>query len=76
MNGHVNNTKYANYAIDALDPKENEIVTSFQIDYRHEVKKGDTLKVSVHRDGEIALVKGEDLSGNVMFACKMDIKNL
>lgn len=76
MNGHVNNTKYANYAIDALDPKENEIFTSFQIDYRHEVKKGDTLKVSAHRDGETALVKGEDLSGNVMFACKMDIKNL
>ena len=76
MNGHVNNTKYANYAIDALDPKENETITAFQIDYRHEVKKGDTLNVSAKRDGEIALVKGEDLSGNIMFACKMEIKSL
>jgi len=73
MNGHVNNTKYANYTMDALDPNENEEIKAFQIDYRHEVQKGDNLKIYTHKEGETVLAKGVKDTGEVMFACKIGI---
>lgn len=72
MNGHVNNIKYANYAIDALDFAEISQIKAFQIDYRHEVKMGDVLKIyKAVREGQ-TLIKGEDNSNNVMFSCKIE----
>ena len=73
MNGHVNNTKYANYAMDAFNPINGETVKAFQIDYRHEVQKGDKLTVYTHRQDETVLVKGVKDSGEVMFACQINI---
>ncbi len=73
MNGHVNNTKYANYAMDALEPSEGDCIKAFQVDYRHEVKKGDKVTVYVSRADNTALIKGASESGEVMFACKVDM---
>ena len=73
MNGHVNNTKYANYSVDALNPNEEEIV-EFQIDYRHEVKCGERLNVFCLCEGEKALVKGVGDDGQIKFITQMVIK--
>lgn len=73
MNGHVNNTKYANYAMDALSPTENMHIKAFQIDYRHEVQKGDNLKIYTCEDDGAVLVKGVKNSGDIMFTCKVEL---
>lgn len=73
MNGHVNNTKYANYAVDALRPTTEEIV-DFQIDYRQEVKCGEKLNLYLNKDGDIATVKGVANSGDLKFTAQMKIK--
>lgn len=71
INNHVNNTKYANFAVDALEPKENEVIKTFQIDYRHEVQMGDNLNVFAGRARDLALVKGINKAGDIMFACEV-----
>ena len=73
MNGHVNNTKYANYSVDALNPNEEEIV-EFQIDYRHEVKCGERLNAFCLCEGEKALVKGVGDDGQIKFITQIIIK--
>lgn len=73
MNGHVNNTKYANYVLDALNPDMEEIV-EFQIDYRHEVKSGERLNVYPCRLGEKAFVKGVSEDGELKFMAEMLIR--
>lgn len=73
MNGHVNNTKYANYALDVLNPTEDEVIKAFQIDYRHEIKLGDEIKVYATKSDGVALVKGVNNKGDIMFACKIDM---
>lgn len=73
MNGHVNNTKYANYAVDALNPTNEEIV-DFQIDYRKEVKCGETLNLYIAKDEKTATVKGVTDGGDVKFMAQMKIK--
>jgi acyl-ACP thioesterase len=73
MNGHVNNTKYANYAMDALNPNDNEFIKSFQVDYRNELKLGDEIKVYLSKNDATALIKGVNESGDIMFACKVDM---
>ena len=71
MNGHVNNTKYANYAMDALNPTEEIEINSFQIDYRHEVQKGDFIKLYTKKDENFALIKGVNNLGETAFICKL-----
>ncbi len=73
MNGHVNNTKYANYVVDALRPTTEEIV-DFQIDYRQEVKCGEKLNLYLNKDGDIATVKGVSDGGDLKFTAQMKIK--
>ena len=74
MNGHVNNTKYASYVLDALEPSEEDEIISLQIDYRHEVKLGDNIKIYTHKEGNTTLAKGISNSGETMFACKIDFR--
>lgn len=73
MNGHVNNTKYANFAVDALNPNTEEIV-DFQIDYRQEVKCGEKLNLYLNKAGDIATVKGVTNGGDIKFMTQMQIK--
>lgn len=73
MNGHVNNTKYANYALDALSPDGQKEINAFQIDYRHEVQKGDKLRLYTKKEEGFCLVKGVNESGELMFVCKIEM---
>lgn len=69
MNGHVNNTKYANYAIDALNPDQNTPLNTFQIDYRHEVYQGEKITVYANSTDGTTLIKGLSDDGSLKFAC-------
>lgn len=73
VNGHVNNAKYANFAIDALDPHGEMAVRTFQIDYRHEVFPGEPLSMFTQRDGSEVLAKGVRGDGATAFACKIEL---
>ncbi len=72
VNGHVNNTKYASYVLDALNPSEDEVIRTFQIDYRHEVRCGENVRVHLMReDGAVtALGAGED--GTCKFMARIE----
>lgn len=73
VNNHVNNTKYANYVLDAVVPLENEIIKSFQIDYRKEVMRGTKLDIYHAREDGVITAKGQNEDGDIMFACKMEL---
>lgn len=73
-NNHVNNTKYANYVLDALNPGASDEVQTFQIDFRKEVLQGDKLSILHINDDGMILAKGVNESGETMFACKLQYK--
>lgn len=74
VNRHVNNTKYADFALDAIHPTDVEALKLFQIDFRKEVRADESLSVLTRRnEGEI-LAKGIGEDGNVRFICRMVTK--
>lgn len=77
VNGHVNNARYAAYVLDALDElglAPSESVRTFQMDFRHEVRAGEKLRVAVARIGDTgAFAKGTGLSGEASFACSIGL---
>lgn len=70
-NGHVNNTKYAEYVLNALNP-ECINIKSFQIDYHKEVLKGEPLYIKVANDEKNSFASGTNQEGNTMFVCKIE----
>ncbi len=74
VNGHVNNTKYANYVLDAINPSEANELDTFQIDYRKEVLQGAKLNIYHTQEGNTVLAKGQNENGDMMFACKLEYK--
>jgi len=72
LNGHVNNARYAEFALDAATPAETEQIVGFQIDYRREVHRGMPLQVFAQRGEGTILVKGCSDSGEIAFACGME----
>ena len=74
VNNHVNNTKYANYVLDALNPTENDIIESLQIDYRKEVMQGTPLNIYLLRENNKVLSKGTNNDGENMFTCEILLK--
>lgn len=84
MNQHVNNAKYADFALDAIDPASNEFIDSFQIDYHREVQEGAELNILVRRNNlnttdtdnsRSVLAEGRDNNGKTMFACHISFQN-
>lgn len=75
VNNHVNNTKYANYVFDAINPSKAYQLDTFQIDYRKEILQGTQLNVYHTKQDNIVLAKGLNESGDVMFACELEYKN-
>ena len=73
-NNHVNNTRYASYVMDAINPDENYEIDVFQIDFRKEVLQGSKLNIYHKNDGEITLAKGQSEEGETMFACLLKSK--
>ncbi len=70
LNGHVNNTKYADFAINAIKPG-NKPIKSFQADYHKEVLPGEKLKLTVVSNSEKTIVKGENTEGEKKFTCEI-----
>ena len=75
VNDHVNNTKYANYVLDAISPGATSELIEFQIDYRKEVLQGTKLNVYHVKQDSTVIAKGLNDDGETMFACKMNFKN-
>lgn len=73
-NNHVNNTKYANYVLDAVNPGEENQLETFQIDYRKEVLQGTQLRVYHTWQDDTVLAKGQNENGETMFACELKYK--
>lgn len=72
-NGHVNNTKYANYVLDALHlPKETPIRT-FQIHYRKELLLGAPVTVYTQYENGVYDVMGKNEQGETMFNCQITV---
>ncbi len=74
VNNHVNNTKYANYVLDAINPSNANETDTFQIDYRKEVLQGTRLGIYHIWQNNTVLSKGQDENGDTMFACKLEYK--
>ena len=74
LNNHVNNTKYANYVLDAISPSESDVLKTFQIDYRKEVLQGAPLEIYHTRQEDGILAKGLNQDGDIMFACKLEME--
>ena len=73
-NNHVNNTKYANFVLDAINPEETFGINVFQIDYRKEVLQGTQVDIYNKKNDEDILAKGVNENGDIMFACKIKYK--
>ena len=72
MNGHVNNTKYPNFVLDAVCPGENEALSSLSIEYHREVLPGEAISIVCRREGAQLMAKGENSLGEKMFSCRME----
>ncbi len=73
LNGHVNNSVYADFLIDAIDPGEAHSVKAFQMDFRQEVLEGVPLNIFTHKTEDGIEAKGLDAEGNVMFAARIEV---
>jgi len=79
INGHINNTHYADFACDALHMEEHgkgKFVRSFQLDYMTECMAGETLWVDTAvRDNQL-FAKGEGEDGTKRFDCVLTLEEL
>ena len=71
-NGHVNNALYARFAMNAVAPREDEALKTFQIDYRHELVADEPLEMHVRREGSTARVKGVRMDGEIAFTSVLE----
>ena len=74
LNGHVNNAKYANYVVNALQPGPEMVIDSFQLDYHHEVLPNTALTLHTRRENSAWLCRGCDSEGTLMFSGRMTCK--
>lgn len=74
VNGHVNNTRYADFVINAINPESREI-KSFQIDYLKEVLKGEPLTILTGFEDNKAFSKGINTQEEKMFSCEIVFKD-
>lgn len=70
LNGHVNNTRYADFSVNAINPGDRPI-KSFQADYHKEVMPGEKLKLTVISNSEKTVVNGENSDGEKKFTCEI-----
>ena len=73
-NGHVNNTKYPSYVLDAVNPTENDAIRIFKIDFRKEVLRTTPHNIYHQKTDGLLLAKGENSDGEIMFACTIQYK--
>lgn len=73
INGHVNNTKYANYVLNARPPRRGAAVTELAIDYHREVLPGNALRIFCREESGVLLARGVSDAGETMFSCCMEL---
>lgn len=74
VNGHVNNTKYANLVLDAADLGEDELIEGFCIEYHREITKGAPVTVLIQRTPNSILAKGVSDGGEKMFSAEITLR--
>lgn len=70
LNGHVNNTRYADFTCDALRMerlREGAFVREMQIGFLAECRPGEILDLAVERRGETGFVRGTGPDGRARF---------
>lgn len=70
LNGHVNNTRYADFACDAVEMdrlEEDRFLASMQIGYLAECRPGEQLDIQSGGQGDQRYVRGLDESGKSRF---------
>ena len=72
-NGHVNNTKYANYVLDVLKLSEETPIRTFHIHYRKELLLGIPVTVYTQYEQGVYDVMGKNEQGETMFNCQICI---
>lgn len=73
QNGHVNNTKYANYILNAIQPDESTVIHSFQMDYHKEIRAGEPLTIYFTREDDKILAVGRNEANDAMFAAELGL---
>lgn len=72
LNNHVNNIKYANYIMNAVDLPDDKSIREFQIDYRKEIHENESIRIyKKPLDEKTICVKGTDGAGDVRFAAEI-----
>ena len=70
LNGHVNNTRYADFACDAVEEEcmaEGTFLSEMQIGYLAECRPGEELRLLTGREGDVCFAQGMDESGKSRF---------
>lgn len=70
-NGHVNNTKYANFVMNAAALGEGEHIREFLLEYHREIKGGTPFTLDLLREGNTLLAKGVGEDGARMFSARL-----
>jgi acyl-ACP thioesterase len=74
MNGHVNNTKYANFILNAANLQAEELIREFQIHYRRELLKDQPVTVYKKRQENTLLFMGKNQQNETMFSGRILLK--
>lgn len=67
VNGHVNNAMYGNYIINAINPGEEGVIRTMQVDYRREVRPGEPISMYVLDEDGLTRVKAVDSDCHTLF---------
>lgn len=74
LNGHVNNTRYADFACDALHLEEKlrgSFVHELQINYTNQCRAGETIWLETAEEAGQCWVRGVDGDGRERFDCRL-----
>jgi len=76
INGHMNNTKYADIACDVIryDLCRGQFISEVQINYLHECFPGDELLIRKGEADSVHYVQGTDVAGRVRFEVSMRLR--
>ncbi len=77
-NGHINNTRYADYACDAIhfETLTGKYVREFQITYSAECLAGQTLRMLCKNEGNLFYVRGVDKDHKSHFDIRMEVAEI
>lgn len=74
-NGHMNNTHYAEFILDAIRLKKNEVIKSFQIDYLKEAFLDDIIGLKTERTEDEVFIEGYR-NNDLLFKAKIELNNI